>query len=349
MATAVIGFTSCDDDDDLEEGRFDRAELYVTSVANGDVTVYDFEDRDDVDVTTLTNNSDSNEGIIYDASRNELFVASRSNQTLSAYTGIEDLIDGGVSGVSGVESDDDLESPRAIARNGRFIVVADNDGDGDNSDDLSDDDDDNDDDDGNELFVYERTSNGLELRDRFEVDFALWGIEFIGDDLYAVVDQTNQIAVFEDFLNNTEDDDDDDDDDLDADKVVSIENLTRTHGIAYDNTDDVMILTDIGAASSDNDGGLILIQNFQDIFDATPEGGTIATGAQTRVYGSNTFLGNPIDVDYDTETNSVLVAEVANGGGRVLGFNNIGNGGNIAPTINNLLPGASSVDFYLED
>lgn len=37
------------------------------------------------------------------------------------------------------------------------------------------------------------------LKNTFDIDFAVWGIEFIGDDLFAVVDKTADLAVFTNF------------------------------------------------------------------------------------------------------------------------------------------------------
>ena len=110
-----------------------------------------------------------------------------------------------------------------------------------------------------------------------------------------------------------------------------------------------MILTDIGDASVDTDGAFHIISNFQSKFDAVADGGTLlVAGNQTRVAGSFTLLGNPVSADYDAVTNTVFIAERANGGGRILAFTNADAGGNIGPDINNTLSGASSVYFYRE-
>jgi len=336
LLSAAAVFTSCNDDDDLGEGRFDRAELYATSTANGNITVYDFSDRNNVETSTLTTVSTSNEGISYDASSNELTVASRSNGTLNTFTNIEEAVDGTTTAVTGAISSTDLTSPRAIAVSGNLVVVSDNDGDMGGPD-------------GNEFYVYTKSGSTLTLRDRFEIPFAVWGIEFIGNDLFAVVDQTADLAVFENFAANQEDPADATDNVLTATKRITIANLGRTHGITYNADDNLLIMTDIDQASSDSDGGFNMIPNFTTEFANVANGGTLAASSQTIVKGSATFLGNPIDVKYDDETKTVFIAEIANGGGRVLGFSNIGNGGNIAPQVNNMLEGASSVEFYEED
>lgn len=327
LIAGSLFFTSCDDDDNINEERADRAELYATSVGNGDITVYDFSGNNNVTTTTLTTASTSNEGIQYDGSTDELFVASRSSNNLNAFVNVESFLTGGVSAVAGVSGSIDFASPRALAVNGNSVVVSDNSN--------------------NVFYVYTRTANGLQLRNQFDIDFAVWGVEFVGNDLYAVVDSSGDLAIYNNFLSNTSNGA------LAATKRITIEGIVRTHGIAYDAEDNLLIMTDIGAAAGtnfDTDGGFHIINNATASIGAVANGGTLAiAGIQTRVAGAATFMGNPVDVTYDTNTNTVLIAEIANGGGRVLGFSNVTAGGNIAPTVNNTLAGASSVDFYSED
>jgi hypothetical protein len=323
LATAVA-FTSCNDDDDIDDGRFDRSELFATSNTSSAITVYDFAESDEVEVTTLNvTGSNDNEGLFYDDNDDQLIFTSRTNGTVSIIDNVEDLIDGTTQGVTVTQGDSDLSSPRDVAINGDFIVVADNDE--------------------NELYVYQKTGSTVSLRNTIDVDFALWQIQFDGDDLFVVVDQTNDIAVFNNFLNNNTDGD------LEPTKRITIEGITRTHGLAYNEEDDTMILTDIGSAMVDNDGGFHIIRDFTNKFDNVANGGTLAVaGNQVRVAGSATFLGNPVAATYDAETNTIFIAERANAGGRVLAFD-AGASGNAAPIINNLLPGASTVFFYGED
>ena len=321
---AVLGFTSCSDDDEVVDGRFDRSELYATSNSSGDITIYDFSDSEEVEVTTLNTGSSDNEGIQYNPSTNELYFNSRSDFGLYRIGDLEDQIDG-LSGaaLNEVMGSADFDSPRALAISGNTIVVSDE---GDDT-----------------LYVYDRTDTGVTLRNEFDVDFELWGVEFVGNDLYAVVDQTSDIAIFSNFLSNSTNGD------LEPTKRITIEGIVRTHGLAYSADDNVMILTDIGDAGSASDGGLHVISDPLTKINAVADGGTLAVANnQVRIAGAATLLGNPVDVTYDDETETIFVAEKANGGGRILGFN-VAASGNEAPIINNMLAGASSVDFYSED
>ena len=251
-----------------------------------------------------------------------MYVASRSTLNLNAYTNVEAQLLGTTTAVTGVSGAVAFTSPRALATSGNTVVVADNGN--------------------NQLFVYNRTGNGLTLANTFDIDFPLWGIEFVGNSLYVVVDTTGDLAVYDNFLSNSTDGN------LAASKRITIEGIVRTHGISYDAQDDLLIMTDIGSAMSDSDGGYHLISNARAKIDGVANGGTLAVaGNQVRVAGAATLMGNPIDVTFDTVANVVYVAEIANGGGRILGFP-LTASGNATPTVNNMLTSASSVDFYNE-
>ncbi|MGJ8685462.1 MAG: hypothetical protein ACSHWW_12605 [Nonlabens sp.] len=319
LAIAVLSLTifSCTSDDDGGSTTPNRAELYATSTANGDITVYDLVNG----TSTLTTSSTSNEGIQYDAGSDELFVASRSDLYLSVYPNIEAQVNGTMTAITGVNSAANLISPRALAISGDKVVVADNDT--------------------NQFYVFTRTAAGLTLGDVVDTGFPVWGIEFVGDDLYAVVDSSSDLAIYENFLANSSISL------LAPTKQITIEGIVRTHGIAYDATDNLLIMTDIGSAMSDSDGGYHLIPNATTQIAGVANGGTLSVATQTRVAGSNTLMGNPIDVTYDTVLNTVYIAEIANGGGRILGFSATASG-NATPNESNMLAGASSVDFYNE-
>ena len=261
------------------------------------------------------------EGIYYDATADMVYQASRSDLQLEAFTDINTLIDGDAI-TSSFTGAADLESPRELAVNGSSFVVADNGS--------------------NKFFVYENTGSGFTLMNTVVVPFPVWGITFKGDDLYAVVDTTGDLAVYYDFLSNANSAI------LRPSKRVTIEGIVRTHGITYDGTDDVMVLTDIGDATDANtDGGFHVISEFSSKFDALSDGELLPIGMQVRVAGSSTLMGNPIDVAYDSETDAVYVSEIGNG--KVLGFTSIGSGGDVSPSFNKDLAMASSIYFSSDE
>lgn len=320
MAVMALGFTSCESDDNNSNPAEKRAELYVTNGASGNVTAYDFAAEGGVQTSTFTTVSTSNEGVVYNEATNELLVVSRSNDNVTVYGNILAQLTGVTTAITGTASSVDLDSPRAIAVNGNVVVVADNAA--------------------NELIVYTKNGSNLTLRNTVQVAFPLWAIEFIGNDLYAVVDQSSDLAVFSNFTTNTTNGA------VAASKRITIQGIVRTHGLAYDAQDNILVMTDIGSAMDANDGGFHVIPNFTAQFAGVANGGTLGVATQTRVAGAATLLGNPVAVDYDTATNTIYVAEAANGGGRVLAFTNYSAGGNIAPVVNNMLAGANSVYFY---
>lgn len=318
LGISLLAFASCEDNDMMDIDMH-GATLFVTSNTSGDINTYQFEEDGGVEMNMFTTLSTGNEGIHYDDSSDDLIVASRSALQVNVYGDVSSVlmnpslsIDLGGSGAA------DLMNPRAMAVNGNTVVIADNQQ--------------------NQFFVYTKSGSNLTLKNTFGIDFAVWGVEFIGEDLFAVVDKTSDLAVFNNFSSNTTDGM------LQASKRVTIEGIVRTHGLAYDAMKDMMVMTDIGdAANTEDDGGFHLIEDFSSTFNNTSDGGTIGMSAQTRVAGAATMMGNPIDVAYDTNSGTVYIAEIGNGGGRVLAFSNYGNGGNVSPSWNVTLSGASSL------
>jgi len=331
IGLGVSLITSCDKDDDSTDNpeNLESTQLYASNNNDGNITVYDMVSGE---VNTLATTSTMAEGVYYDADTDEIIQASRSSNQLNAYTGITALLNGtsiNVSVSAAFSSESSLESPRDIAVKDDLVVVSDNaDVDGDET--TAD----------GRLFIFTRSNGNLTLRNTVVTDFALWGIEFVGNDLYAVVDKTNQLAVFANFTatntTNTT---------VSATKTIAIEGIVRTHGLAYDKG--TMILTDVGSAMDDADGAFHIISDFDSKFNGVSDGGIlVVANNQTRVAGSATSLGNPVAAEYDADSNTVFIAEAANGGGKVLAFSNADAGGNISPSVNNSLSKASSLYFY---
>jgi len=330
---AVLITASCSSDDEGGSGVVtanSRAELYASSNTDGNVTVYDVRNTSNITTSSFGTASTNAEGIYYDASNDEVTQASRSGLQLNAYGNVL-LSTSGIDLTATVSSNAVLVSPRDLAVNGDFYVVADNadvDGDPATAD--------------GRIFIFQRTNGNFTLRNTVTTDFAVWGIEFAGNTLYAVVDKTSDVAVFTNFTaSNTTDAA------ITPTKRITIEGIVRTHGIALANG--TLILTDVGDAASDNDGGFHVISNFEAKFAAVANGGTLpVAGNQVRVAGAATFLGNPVAAEYDGLNDIIYIAERANGNGRVLAFTNVQAGGDLAPVVNNQLEGASSLYFYQE-
>lgn len=102
---------------------------------------------------------------------------------------------------------------------------------------------------------------------------------------------------------------------------------TNLHGIVYDRTRDMLVITDVGAATAaqsadfNRDGRIYVLEDA-----STTDGAVIPI---RTLIGDATLMGNPVDMILDGT--DVIVAEKAND--RLLRFNNIfsGDSGNIAP------------------
>lgn len=325
LSTAFV-LTSCSDDNGTNSGGPipDVKVLFTSNLQNGKITYYDLTNRKNIVTTTLATPSTAADGVYYDKATDVAVQASRSANALEGYLNIS-LQPNNTQMETAIFGSSDMQSPRKMVVKDNFYVVADNA----NAN--------------GRFFIYQRAGNKFTLRNIITTDFKVWGITFDKNRLYAVVDGTNELAVFEDFLSTTTTSD------LSAQKRIKIEGIVRTHGVVYDEASDTMILTDIGdAANAENDGAFHLINDFTTKLNPLADGETLAMAGQIRVSGTKTFLGNPVDVAYDRELGTVFIAEAGNAGGRILAFENFGNGGDIPPFISNSLAGASSVYFHKE-
>ena len=326
-ALGFLTLTSCSDDDDDNTGTVivGTADLYATSHADGNVTKYDLLRGGSTVYTTAATDA---EGIYYSPDDDGFTIAARgaTQTSLQSYFGISDFIEATVDLNVDITGPSALQSPRDLAVNGNIYVVSDN---------ANDD---------GRFFVFEKDGDSFELRNIVTVEFAVWGIEFVGDDLYAVVDSSSDLAVFTNFASSNMTDAT-----VTASKRITVEGIVRTHGLDFDG--DTMIMTDIAAASGgdfDTDGAFHVISDFESKFDAVENGGTLSVTNQIRYEGSATLLGNPVNVVYDADTDAVYVAELANGGGQVLAYGNVSTagGGNVAPSSAASLAGVSSLYLY---
>ncbi|HJR99839.1 MAG TPA: hypothetical protein VJ780_02785 [Flavobacterium sp.] len=291
--------SSCSNDND-DSNASPELTMVTSSNTSGKVTYINLLEPSAM-VSSFTISSLDAEGVSYDTSTDNIIVASRTNNRLEAYSGVKNAAATGATSLTLAFNGSNLDftNARETAISGEKVIVA--------QDQLASN--------GlvNKLFVYQKTSTGFTLLNSYTTSFKLWGIHMEGNDLYAVADLTADLVQFKNFLSNASGN-------ISATKRVSIEGLVRTHGITYSAKDDLMVLTDVGNAASDSDGGLVFIKNFNSIFASTANMGTIAMSNQIRVYGPNSQLGNPVDVAYDYATNTTYVAERLNGGGKVLTF-----------------------------
>ena len=319
------GTVTTTDDNDTASLNFENS-LFASNNTDGDITVYRVEDVTNVTVSNFGTGATDAEGIFYDENDDEVIQVSRSEGRIDTYSDLS-INMAEISLDATLSTSASLISPRDLAVSDNIFVVADNaDVDGDET--TAD----------GRFFIFERGDDGmLSLRNTVTVAFAVWGIEFDGDTLIAVVDKTSDVAIFEDFVTSNVSDAT-----ITATKKITIEGIIRTHGLAIDAG--TLILTDVGSAADDADGAFHVIKNYASKFDSVADGETLlVAGNQIRVAGASTFLGNPVAAEYDASSNVVFIAERANGGGRVLAFSGVEAGGDLTPSVNNELSGASSL------
>ncbi len=328
---SVTLFVSClsDDNGGGGGGPVDptvRATLYAASNTGNSIGVFDFMSEG---VFTKYHNisSENNEGIFYDKEKDQLMINSKSQKVINVFSNVKNTSDDAPLNLM-ISSSSVLQNPRDLVVKGDIYIVSDNtDLDGDEDTDEG------------RFFVFIRDDNGFTLRNTVTVDYAVWGIQLIGNDLYTPVDNTGDVAVFRDFIATHTTD-------VIAapDKRITIEGISRIHGIAEDAG--FVVLTDIGDPTNASDGGFHMINRFVSKFNDIPDGEKMVfNGNQVRVSGHMTKLGNPVSVDYDDSRKTVFIAERLRDGGQVLFFSNVEAGGAMAPTLSIPFDGASSVYF----
>ena len=316
---------SCSNDDNSTTPSNPELRLVTSSNTSGKVSYTDLMESSPT-VKSFTIGSLDTDGVFYDSERDEILLASRSFNKLEVYNGIKNAVATNAAALNlALASGSEFNNPREVAVVGdKVVVTQDQNAANANT---------------NKLLVYQRTGNSLTLLNNYTVNFKTWGIAIDGTTLYAIADLTGDLVVFENFFGKPNGA-------ITPTKRVTIQGLVRTHGIAFSKMDDRMVLTDVGAASSDFDGGLIVINNFSSVLGMTSNGGTIALSNQVRIYGPMSTMGNPVDVAYDEGNDKIYVAERLNMGGRLLTFNLPTTTGDAAPAAARAEAGISSVHLH---
>lgn len=274
--------------------------LVTTSNTTGKVSYINLLESSPLAKSLTINGADA-DGAYFNSATDELMLASRTNNTLQLYKGLNSSVSNNTDALllQSSTGNTDFNNPREIAVFGDKVVVTQDQNTANGNT--------------NKLIVYQKTNAGFTLLNSYTVNFKTWGIHIEGNTLYAVADLASDLLVFENFFSNPNGS-------ILPTKRVTIEGLVRTHGITFSAADNRMILTDVGSAASDSDGGIIVINDFSSKIAATTNLGTIAMTNQVRIYGPNSTLGNPVDVAYDSVTDKIYIAERLNSGGKVLTF-----------------------------
>ncbi len=336
LALLSVVMVSCSDDsnnsnnssnDELQRSANKEFILFTTSNTTGRASVTDYNETSPATYSFTVASTDA-DGAYYFGDSDEFILASRSNNRVESYSEVMGAVAMNSPALSlAATSTSDFNNAREIAVYGDKVVVTQDQSAANGNT--------------NKLVVYQKTATGFTLLNSYTVNFKTWGIHLEGNTLFAVADLTGDLLSFDNFFANA-------DGAILPTKRVTVEGLVRTHGITYSKRSNTMVLTDVGLAASDSDGGIIVLKGFTELFAATPNMGTIALNKQIRIYGSATSLGNPVDVAYDNFTKTIFVAERLNGGGKLLTFSLPNSNVNAAPASSRAEAGVSSVYLFRE-
>ncbi len=317
-----IVFISCGSSNDDDDITTEFGAVFVSSNTTPVVGIYDFSSTTVSSIQFGLSSADS-DGIIYSSVSDELYIASRTNNRVEVYTDLKKT-EASLNIELAFSSSQDFANARKLAASGSKVVVSQDASDANNQT--------------NAYYVYEVGDNSATLVNTYTADINLWDIQFSGNALYAIQDNSDTLVVYNNFLSNS-------DGLVSPDTKVQIEGIVRTHALHYNASSDIMFLSDIGDAGSSTDGAIHVISDFSSKFAAAGNNGTISTSDQIVIEGSNTQLGNPVGIAYNSETQKIYVAERAVDGGKLLEFDLPSSNGNASPTYSQNFAGAAAVYF----
>lgn len=295
-------------------------QLFASSNTQGLLGIFDIYNDNTIDMMGKEVLASDADGLYYNADTDDLIQLNRTDNRLDLYSDVNLKLNNSNSLNAVGFSSSDFTNGREIAVSMDWIAVAQDANDSNGQQ--------------NKIVVYTLEESGTSLVKSHDVDINLWGIQANGNDLFAIVDNSNQLAVFNNFYNRP-------DGPLEPSSIVTVEGIVRTHGITYIADKDMMILTDVGEAASGTDGAFSVIKDYS----LAAVDGTISMSEQLRIAGDRTYLGNPVDVAYDDVKDRIFIAERKNEGGRILGFTMPTVSGNSFPIYNRPFMGASAVYF----
>lgn len=289
---AALALTSCETesmDSNYDNGNevsqkkaLNGSSVYLSSNTAGVLGVYDLSTGNWKSLSVPYADAD---GVSYDVNRDAVYHVNRTDNKLVALANISSTMDGDVLMPSAMGPSNFTQGRESTMYNNKVVVV----------DDVS----------PGRLVSYNVNEDNISDYRSIQTNIELWGIQMVGKDLWAIEDATSNIAYYQDFFKAKSGD-------LDVTSKVAVEGLVRTHGLNYDATTDMMVLTDIGSAAVADDGGLIVIPNFSMVYKNAAQGtGMISMSDQIRVYGDMTQLGNPVDVVISSSKGKIFVAERA--------------------------------------
>ena len=292
--------------------------LFVSSNNSGTIGLYTQDDQGASNMSTFPSAATDADGIYYDSDSDVVYQLNRTSNVINAYSNVRaSLSTDSTPNVSATSSSDFSNGRELTFLDGKLIVAQDAaDSNGQE----------------NRFVIYNTGPNTITFDKSVSTDINLWGMTTNGNDLIAIVDNSSDVAIFNNFLSNTATT-------ISPSSVVTVNGIVRTHGVDYDAANDVMVLTDVGSGAVADDGALIIVNDWSMV----SADGVVTDQEQIRIAGPATNLGNPVDVAYDHEGQTIYVTERANDGGRFLSFALVTSGGNFPPISDDFYQGASAV------
>ena len=183
FSTFLISCGSSDDDSGTEFGQ-----VFVSSNTSPVIGIFDFSNSTDVSSVQFGLASTDSDGIVYSSVSDRLFVASRSNNRVEVYSGLtETALNANIT--LEFSSSSDFTNARKLAVNGSNILVAQDAAESNNQQ--------------NRFFVYSVNESSATLENTYDPQINLWDVQFSGNTLYAVQDNSDTLAVFNNLLNSS--------------------------------------------------------------------------------------------------------------------------------------------------
>ncbi|MFC5283729.1 YncE family protein [Pedobacter alpinus] len=310
LLSALI-FTACKKNDtDPIANPVSRLFVSNADLTNPNLSVYSPADGATLPSPMQVNTSapDGN-GVVYDAASNVGFQVSRQDKTIKKFT----VSSTGEVTVTGSFVDATLTSGRDAAYDAanKTLYVASN------TD--------------SKIFVYANApalTGSVTANKVFTLDGQPWGLDFANGSLMVLIDlDRKEIQLFKNvnsIATGT----------VTPSNKITIPAATRLHGLVYDAASDLLLVTEIGAATAsplaipafNADGGIYIIEGAMAKFTANA-----AVTANRTIFGSNTMMGNPVDITFDARAGKKLIYVAEKANKKILVFKLTDNG-NVAPT-----------------
>lgn len=262
--------------------------------------------------TTYNTATPDGNGVVYDAASNVGFQVSRANKTIKTFS----VSTTGVVTIGNSFTDAALASGRdaAFDATNKVLYVASN------SDST--------------IRVYNNAaalSGSINASKVLKLNGQPWGLAFANGKLMVLIDLTRKEIQLFDNINSIASGT------VTPTSKITIPAATRLHGLAYDAVSDVLLVTEIAAAAApaipnpavpafNADGGIYIIEGALAKFSANA-----AVTATRTISGSNTALGNPVDIAFDARSGKKLIYVAEKANKKVLVFR-LTDSGNVAAT-----------------